>query len=198
MSLPFKIKKLSLLLLFASFLSCSFLSANAPEGEGQLSSKVVLPSKNGYFVLSDQSCWKVVGFSTRWRTMSEWWNDKQIVPKNYECTPENWVPGTQIEIYSKYNNLLVNEDDAANQKDLRECTHLFFSKDTGMVLFAMPLRVEDCLVSVYSEGHQAGYYVGYSEGYSNGRYNQKSADYTKAYNDGYDDGHEAARLGIPN
>ena len=164
----FQVKKwfLSAVLLLSSL-------GNASEGEcARLNAKAILKSTQGYFVLSDGSCWKVMGFQKRWRSVSEWWNGVQLVPENYECIPNDWYLGAEIEVYSKYESLEVNEEDASNQHELQYCTHLLFNTRTQRVLFARALGPEDCIVELfndaYADGYEKGYNTGWQAGYSSG------------------------------
>lgn len=160
-----------------------------------LSSKVILQNTNGYFVLSDGSCWKAIAFSKRWRSIKEWWRNVQLVPKNYECIPNDWYLGTHIEVYSKYENLEVDEANASNQEDLKQCTHLLANTRTGQVLFAIALHPADCIVQLYNDSYGDGYSDGFSEGRmeshknANDIYNSGYADGQKA---GYAEGYQAA------
>src|ERR1700722_7093055 len=99
--------------------SCSVMHASDPEKIEAISSRVTLQNTNGYFVLTDGSCWKVMGFSKRWRSLSEWWNGVELVPAKYECVPSDWNVGSQIEVYAKHGNLEVSEADASNQDALK-------------------------------------------------------------------------------
>ena len=173
-------------MLFALFviLSCSFVQASNPEHVDILSGKVVLQNSNGYFVFSNGSCWKAIGFAPRWRTLSEWWNNVEIVPQTYQCVPSDWVLGTQIDVYTKFGNLNVNEADASNQDQLKQCTHLLHNKRTGQILFAIALHPADCIGQVFAEAKKDGY----DEGYTKGRLsNYQNA--TEIYNDGYKAGY---------
>jgi hypothetical protein len=140
-----------------------------------LSSKIILPSTNGYFVLSDRSCWKVVGFSKRWRTFSEWWNSVQLIaPECYECLPNDWYVGTQIEVHSKLDRLNVSEADASNQEILRQCTHLLVNSHTGKVLFAISMEPGECMLEVFHEGFKLGHNQGIAEGRLQGYQNAQA------------------------
>jgi hypothetical protein len=161
------------LLLFSS----SLMFADKYEKVETLSSKVVLQSGNGYFVFSDQSHWKAIGFSKRWRTLTEWWNDVQLVPENYECLPKDWQEGTAIEVYSKYGNLTVSEANASNVEELKQCTHLLVNTRTGQVLFAIALEPSNCLPMLFHEAKNEGYQAGYSQGYFIGHSNGYSTGY---------------------
>jgi hypothetical protein len=174
------------------FLSFSIAHADHPEKVANLASKVVLQNTNGYFVLSDGSCWKAIGFSKRWRSLSEWWNNVQLIPENYECTPSEWFLGAQIEAYPKYGNLNVNLADAANQEDLKLCTHLLVNSKTGKVLFAVSLDAGDCIVQLFNDAHDEGYQKGLEKGKAdsyqnaNDSYNRgRAAGYQAGYADGY-------------
>lgn len=165
--------------------SCSVLCADYPERTGTLSSKVILQNTSGYFVLSDRSCWKAIGFATRWRTVSEWWNNVQLVPERYECIPNDWYLGTQIEVYSKYNNLEVSEANATNQEALKQCTHLLLNTRTGKVLFAVALEPAECIVQLFNEA----YADGHDEGFTQGRL-KSYQNATEIYNNGHAEGYK--------
>lgn len=169
-------------------------AANAPERVSVLSAKVVMQNSNGYFALADGSCWKAVPFSKRWRTLSEWWNNVQLVPKEYECVPNDWFLGTQINIYPKYGNLAVNLDDASNVEDLKQCTHLFLNTRTGQILFAIALHPADCIVQLFNDAHKDGYNKGYSEGRLKS-YQNSTEVYNEGYRSGYLEGYKSALRG---
>lgn len=175
-------KKLSLVLA-AALLNVSVLVAYSPERVESLAAKTLTHEKTGYFVLSDGSLWKAVRFDTRSRSLSEWWNNVQLVPDNYECFPKDWNLGAQIEVYSKYGNLNIDERDAYNEQDLKSCTHLLVNSHTGQVLFAQALHPAEGILRIvaeaqnrafeetngnYHKGYNDGYYVGYHQGYQEG------------------------------
>jgi hypothetical protein len=174
----------NLLLILSAVFSFSLGYGGAPETVEMLSSKVILESKEGYYVLSNGACLKVVGFSTRWRTPSEWWNNVELVPKNYECVPDDWFLGSEIEVYAKYENLEVNLENATNAEILTQCTHLLYNTRTGQVLFAIWMHPAECLVQIFNDAHKDGYDKGYKEGYDKG--------YKGGYKIGYEDGYQAA------
>jgi len=175
-----------MLLLAATVLGCAFAEASEPEKIEALSAKVIMQNSNGYFAFSDGSCWKAIGFAKRWRTLSEWWNNVQLVPAEYECLPNDWFVGTQIQVYQKYGNLTVSESDASNQDALKQCTHLLVNARTGQVLFAIALHPADCLVQLSNEAREDGY----NEGFSKGRL-KSYQNATEVYNDGYQAGYTA-------
>jgi hypothetical protein len=174
-----------LFLVMIAVLSCSVMEASPAEKVEVLSSKVILQNTNGYFGLSDGSCWKVVGFAPRWRSLSEWWNNVQIVPESYKCVPNDWHLNSQIEVYSKYQNLQVNEADASNQAALQQCTHLLVNSRTGQVLFAIALHPADCLVQLSTEVRKEAF----DEGYHQGRL-KSYANATEVYNNGHAEGYK--------
>lgn len=177
-------------------LSLAHASVNAPEKAEVLSAKVILENTTGYYALADGSCWKVIGFSPRWRNLSEWWNNVKLVPQSYECVPNDWFVGTQIEIYSKLGNLNVNLEDASNQDALKQCTHILINSRTGQILFAISLNPADCIVQLSQETRNEGYYKGYTKGrldnYTNG-----NDIYHDGYRKGYTEGYKAAIRGEP-
>ena len=165
----------------------SALHADAEKVE-YLSAKVLLENTNAYYVLSDGSCWKVMGFVKRWRTPSEWWNNVQLVPQNYESIPNDWFLGTKIEAYPKYEYLNVDESNASNQADLKQCTHLLVNTRTGQVLFAIALHPSDCMIQVYNDAHDDGYNQGFTKGRLSS-YQNATDIYNKGVSDGYKDGY---------
>jgi hypothetical protein len=140
------------------------LYAGAQEKREILSSKIVLENSYGYFVLSDGSQWKTIPFITRWRSLSEWWNNAQLVPQNYQCMPKDWFLGTEIQVYSKYENLTVSEADASNEDALKQCTHLLVNGNTGQILFAIALHPAESLLYVFEDARKEGYEQGFYEG----------------------------------
>ena len=166
--------------------SCSLVSADNPEKIETLSSKISLDNKEGYFVLADGSCWKVVGFSKRWRSLSEWWNAVELVPKNYDCIPNDWYLGSPIGVYDKNRNMEVNEADAANQEILHQCSHILVNGRTQQVLFAIAMQPAECLIQLYTDARNEGYNAGYSKG----RLSTFQSG-TEIYNNGHADGYKA-------
>ncbi len=163
-------------------LVCTAVEAGEPENIQALSAKVILQNTHGYFALADGNCFKAIGFSKRWRTLSEWWNNVQIVPQSYECVPNDWFVGTQIEVYPKNGNLMVNEGDASNQESLRQCTHLLVNTRTGQILFAISMHPAECISQLYKDAFSDGH----TEGYDKGR--QSSS---RSANEIYNEGHAA-------
>ncbi len=174
------------LVLAIALLSCVVVQASSIERIEVLSSKAILKNANGYFALSDGSLWKAVGFEKRWRTPSEWWNNVQLVPENYECVPNDWFLGAQIQIYSKYDNLEVNEANASNQEALKQCTHLLVNTRSGQVLFATELDPAECVIRLFNDAFQDGYQSGYSKGRL-----ESYKDASEIYNSGHADGFKA-------
>jgi hypothetical protein len=193
--MPFEgeIMKKWLFIVVMVFCSCA-LNASEAEREEYLSAKVILQNKTGYYVLTDGSCWKVIGFEKRWRTPREWWNNVQLVPRNYECIPNDWFLGAKIQAYPKYEYLNVDEANASNEAELKQCTHLLLNTRTGQVLFAIALHASDCMVQVYTSSRDEGYHQGYTEGklssYQNANdiFNRGvSEGYKNGYSKGYQD-----------
>lgn len=166
------------------------MTSQEPESTAQLKSKLILENTEGYFVLSDGSCWKVIGFSKRERTLSEWWCNVELAPEDYNTLPKDWVLGSQIEIYSKQKNLSVKESNASNQERLALCTHLFFNKETRQVLFAIALEPEELLINVFKEASKDGYIKGYDQGHMYGKKLSFSKYYTEIYDKGYCEGYK--------
>lgn len=180
--------------IIALMISSCFLMAELPEKVGALSSKVILKNQSGYFVLSDGSCWKVVPFSKRWRSLSEWWKDVELVPERYTAVPDDWFLGVEVEAYLKYDHLEVDEANASNRKMLKKCTHLLVNSKTRQVLFAIALDMTDCIVQVFQDAYEDGYNKGYDKGYDKGKFSGDSLvtkaqlrdEYDKGYKEGYD------------
>ncbi len=171
---------------------CSLIHANRPERIESLSCKVIMENTNGYFVLSDRSCWKAITFLKRWRSINEWWNGAELIPKNYECVPNNWFLGSTIEVFSKYGNLEVNEENASNVDEIRRCTHLLRNPQTGQIIFAIALEPAECLSLLYCDASEESY----SKGYQAGRlasYHNSTEIYNQGYNDGYNAGYRTGR-----
>lgn len=172
--------------------------ANPPEKIEALAAKVILQNTQGYFVLSDGSCWKVIGFCKRWRTLSEWWSNVQLAPENYECVPNDWFLGTQIEAYPKYDNLSVNQANASNQDALKQCTHLLLNNRTGQILFAIALHPTDCIIQLYSDAYEDGYNKGLHQGRLSSYQNATdiyNSGYSDGYKQGYTEGYQTALRG---
>lgn len=185
-------------LIFLAVAMISFSTIySAPAGNVEkLTSKVILENSQGYFVLSNASCWKVIGFAKRWRTLNEWWNNVELAPESYNCVPNDWQLGSEIEIYSKYNNISVPENNASNQDELRQCTHMLYNTRTRQVLFAIALEPEDCIVKLFTDAREEGYNLGYTNGkldsslnYQKGYSDGNNVGYKEGYNIGYDTGY---------
>ena len=170
--------------------ACSTLCANPPERTETLSSKIVLSNADAYFVLSDRSCWKAVGFSKRWRSLSEWWNNVQLAPENYECVPNDWFLGAQIDAYPKYGNLDVSEANASNEQTLRQCTHLLVNRATGKTLFAIAMEPAECMMQLFRDAQREGYDQGYEQGRRQG-YQNSTEIYNQGHAAGYQSGYTA-------
>ena len=166
----------------------SSLFAMEPERIETLSSKVILKDTNGYFVLSDKSCWKVVPFMKRWRSVMEWWNNEQLVPTNFNCVPSDWYLGAQIAVYPKYQNLEADEANAYNRDTLKQCTHMFVNTASRQVLFAIAMDPAECIIRVFQDAHTDGYQEGYVRGGNNSSTLDRSLGYQEGYSDGYRDG----------
>ncbi len=187
------------------FLGCVITNADCQQVE-TIAAKVILQNTDGYFILSDKSCWKVAGFSKRWRGPLEWWNNVQLVPPNYECVPNDWFVGTQVAIYSKYDRLDVSESDASNQEMLKQCTHLFVNARTEQVLFAIAMEPGEGLTQLAKDMYKDGYDKGVSEGrqeanknstdsYNKGHAKGFREGHAKGLKEGYDNGYVAGKRG---
>lgn len=189
---------------FLAMVSCAFAGNADLEREEQLCAKAVLENKMGYFVLADGSCWKAVGFSPRWRSISEWWNGVELAPQQYKCEPNDWFIGTVIQAYPKNSFWEVNEADAANQEDLKQCTHILVNARTSQVLFAIAMDTSHCIVDLHREAYKDGHAKGMKEGYAKQREHAASvydegyaAGYKSGYKEGCKEGYEAAISGRP-
>ncbi|MBI2743600.1 MAG: hypothetical protein HYX48_06760 [Chlamydiales bacterium] len=183
------------ILIAVTLFACSTISAEEAERVESLSSKVIMKDSTGYFVLSDKSCWKAIGFSRRWRSLSEWWNNVQLAPETHECVPNDWYLGTEIEVYPKRDNMQVKEADAANQDAIKQCTHMFVNSRTGQVLFAIALEPSVCIIQLHKEAYQDGHAVGFNEGRMKSTENAReirNAAYTEGHTIGYREGFRAA------
>ena len=170
-------KRWILLAIFA--MTCASMDASILERAGTLSSKVTFDDESGYFSLGDGSFWKVIGFTPRWRTLREWWNNVQLAPEEYYAHPKDWLIGTIVEAYPKYGNLDVNESDATNQEALKQCSHLLYNTRTQQVLFAIELHPADLLIHLNQDAQKHGY----NQGYAAGR-NKAGVDYNQGFADG--------------
>lgn len=181
-------------LLFCLF-AVSVMFANYPEKIDYLASKVILKNTDGYFALADGSFWKAITFVKRWRTPSEWWNSVELIPPSYECVPDSWVLGTEIQVFSKYGNNVVNEANASNQEAIKQCTHVLVNARTGQGLFAISLHPADCLNQISKDVSKESFEAGFNKGRL-----ESFQDATHAYNtgrqagyqDGYQEGYKAA------
>ena len=184
-------KKLCILLL--ALFTCSLSYADRPEFSDILSSKVIDKGgdREGYFSFLNGTCWQVVGFSPRWRTLSEWWNGVELAPDNYTGRLEDWQTGTQIDIYPLYGGSAeVNLNNASNQEILVQCTYLFVNTRTRQILFATPMHPGECMTNVAEKFYKSGKQDGYAKGLSEGR-NQKARSYEQGHADGYEVGYAA-------
>ena len=158
----------------------------------KLNAKISLNGQEGYFVLSDQSCWKVISFEKRWRTISEWWNNAELITDEYLSGPDEWFQGADIQVHSKVDFLHVNEANASNQNVLKQCTHMLVNASNGKILFAISLQPADCLAHLYQDAHKMGYNKGYNDGYYEKRENAteiRNQGYKEGYNKGYEHGY---------
>jgi hypothetical protein len=157
------------LFLASSICLCSAMHAIQPEKIETLSAKVVLSNTNGYFVFADNSCWKVVRFSKRWRSLREWWNGvRLLVPETFDCVPDDWELGSQIEVYPKQIFPGIPEENASNKLALKNCSHVFVNSQTQQILFGISLKTAECITQLFIVAHQEGYDEGYSAGYADG------------------------------
>jgi hypothetical protein len=176
------------LVVIVAFFAFLNVSVNAENYGPALAAKVTIEEADGYFILSDGSYWKVVGFVPRTRGLIEWWNDVQLAPDTYKCVPNDWILGVEVIAYPKYGNLGVDEEKASNQDALRQCSYLLVNKANGQVLFASPLDPAVFLTQVFKEAQHSGYDKGYTKGvYERSSINQKEVkkNCDKAYSDGY-------------
>jgi hypothetical protein len=172
-----------------SMICFSEVFAESSERIETLAAKVILSNSDGYFVLSDGSFWKVIGFSKRWRSLSEWWNNTPLmVSEDFDSLPNDWPMGAQMEIHTKYESPImecVKEADASNQEILKQCSHLLRNKGSGKILFAISIHPAECFVQAFQEARNEGYHEGYSYGYSMGYSMGHSAGYSSGYQAGH-------------
>jgi hypothetical protein len=132
----------------------------------ELKAKAALSNTNGYYVLSDGSCWKVVALTPRWRSFSEWWEGIELnYPANYDCVPSNWRLGDEIEVCPNDFLFEIDESVISNPKTIASCTHALFNRHTKEVLFGIPLDPASFLVTVFNSAYKDGYNSGYDDGY---------------------------------
>ncbi len=175
--------------IIATLFSCGVF-ADAPMYAPVLKAKFIGNSKS-YYVLSDGSHWQVVGFEPRMRGLSEWWNDVQLAPDIYRCVPSDWAEGVPVAAYMKYGNLTVDENNAANQELLKQCSNLLVNQGNGQILFAIPLDPISCFLQACQEAENKGYKKGYAAKYIQNQ-QENNARYDEGYRIGYDAG---SRLG---
>ena len=171
-------------------MSCSVCCASQLERVEALVSKAVLKNSDGYFILSDGSFWKVITFVKRSRTLSEWWNSASLIPEQYECVPNDWFSGAEIQVFSKANHLEVDLANASNEKALKQCTHLLYNSKNGQILFAISMQPSEFIDTLFKDARKEGYNAGYSDG----RYqstNDARASYNKGRDEGYKSGYQA-------
>jgi hypothetical protein len=162
-----------------AFLLTSIVSASpgmAVDHIANLEGGISMNGHNGYFVLTDGTFWKVYGYVTRYRTPFEWWNGASLdVPEQFNCAPKDWYAGSEIECYPRSGVNFVDDSNASNQDELKQCTHVLINSKTGQVLFGIKMSPLTCLNLIYAEGENHGYNKGYSVGYNTGYNNGYSA-----------------------
>lgn len=154
-----------------------------------LASKIILENTSGYYILSDKSCWKVVGFSKRWRGVVEWWNRVELAPAKYNTIPSDWFIGSEIAVFSKRNALDVSEENASNYDVIRQCTHLLENQRTGHVLFAIYMPVEECFIQLAADSYKDGHAQGFAKCLQE-NFKSKTDSYSKEYDLGYIEGYK--------
>lgn len=199
------------LVLFFCGVFCSFGFSQNFDREEKLASSVLINDKVGYFCLSDGSLWKVITFTKRWRSLGEWWEGVQLAPESYETSPKDWLLGSEISICSKFEAIEVNELDAVNHDELKQCTHLLMNQGTRQVLFAIPLTSMQCMDLIFKEGKLLGYEEGYNEAsmnkivshkkntenaYKTGYETGKKIGFEQGYEKGYEKGYERGILSL--
>lgn len=143
-------------------LHCITVEANLSERVETIDSKVMLENRNGYFVLSDGSMWKVFKLDKRSRSVCEWWRGEELIPQNYDCNPSDWRIGEKIEVYAKTDDLKLLISNASNALELKLCSHLFIHSTTKQALFAIALDPATCLIAIFNEAFNQGYEKGRS------------------------------------
>lgn len=194
-------------LVFFAFVS-SDLHPN--EQEVSLCSKVVVEPSRGFYCLSDGSIWKVMAVIPREKTISEWWYNLNIVPKNFECNIDDFYVGAKIKIIPRCECSTFNDEVAGNKKELASYSHVLMNTGINKCLFALPLLPETGLMEVYQhgclfgsknynqrrykEGYDNGCNAGYNKGYLQGYfYGYTSEGYQKGYSDGYTAGYNMGK-----
>ena len=156
-------------LAFFSFLILFVVPVYAADHVGQITGRIAADPTHAYFFLSDGTFWKAYPFEKRWRTLGEWWSGMDFnIPDAYESKLDEWILGSVVGTFPKYQNLSIDEAYAANKDHLKICTHLFVNQNTGKVLFAAPLVPADYMMQIFEEGSKKGYAEGYKVGHADG------------------------------
>lgn len=164
---------------------------------GSLAGQIFVGDTNGFFILSDGSCWKTASFITRWRNPLEWWNSVDLnPPQNFQCTPKDWTLGAPIEVYPKLRLSGIDISNASNAAELNQCTHVMINQHTGHVLFSVALAPSVAMMEIFKTGHAAGYKEGVQKGSSETRQVAHKEGYNEgrqaAYQEGYNEGRQSA------
>lgn len=167
------------------FFLCSLnVGLFAYEQDNTLAAKVIVKETAGFYSFADGSIWKVMGLEPRWRTISEWWNNVQIVPDSFVCTVNDFYIGAKVKIIPKHEFSSFNDQCAYNKDALARCSHIIVNTGTNKCVFAVALTPDTSLVEVYNESYKQGYTVGHEQGIRSKNieaYNQ----YEKGYQAGY-------------
>lgn len=167
------------------FFLCSLnVGLHAYEEESKLCAKVIVQPSAGFYSLSDGSIWKVMGLEPRWRTISEWWNNVQIVPESFVCTVNDFYIGAKVKIVPKHEWTSFDDGCAYNKEALARCSHIIVNTGTNKCVFAVALTPETALVEVYNESYKQGYATGYEKGCLSTNIEARN-QYERGYQAGY-------------
>lgn len=160
---------------------CGLWSALCAEEQDKIiSQKVIIQDGVGFYCFSDDSIWKVTRLEPRSRTLSEWWNNEQIVPENLVCTVNDFYIGLKVKIIPKNEFSLFYDNFAKNKAILANCSHIIVNTNTNKCLFATFLTHQAAFEDIRKEAAAYGYSLGYKEGNSSG--------YDEGYYEGYRQG----------
>ena len=167
------------------------------EHVGTLAGQILVGETNGFFILSDGSCWKTASFVTRWRSPFEWWNGVDLTPpQNFQTTPKDWMLGAPIEVHAKMGLSSIDISNASNATELNQSTHVMINQHTGHVLFGVSLAPSVAMMEIFKTGHAAGFQEGVQKGSSETRQAAHKEGYNEgrqaAYQEGYNEGRQAA------
>jgi hypothetical protein len=174
----------SAILLFSIFANVAIA-----DNKANLSGKIIIEDSSNYFLLSDGTCWQVLGFQIRTRGFVEWWHGVQLItPDKCDCKPNDWVLGSEVEAYTIRDSQKIDISNAENIESLKNCTHYLVNAKNGQILFGTSLLPADCMVKIYNEAATPAYNRGYTAGFSAGQQISQqfvSDAYSRGYTAGY-------------